>query len=79
MPIMCGGGSFGLFVQALQSALNTFLHLITMFSAYNWFTAEKERVSGLFMSQRKVGKRREAEKSIFQPHEERLVRRICGH
>jgi hypothetical protein len=45
--------------------LNTFLHLITMFSACNWFPAEKERVSGLFMSQRKVGKRREAENQFF--------------
>ena len=59
--------------------LKTSLHLITSFSAYDWFTAEKERASGLFMSQRKVGKRWVIDLSIFQPHEERLVRRICGH
>ena len=34
--------------------LNTFLHLITSLPAYDWFTAEKERVGGLVMSQRKV-------------------------
>ena len=52
--------------------LNTFLHLITSFSAYNWFTAEKERVSGLVMSQRKVGKRKVRDLSKFQPHVEQF-------
>ena len=52
--------------------LNTFLHLITIFSAYNWLTAEKKRVSGLVMSQRKVGKRKVRELSELQPYEEQF-------
>ena len=52
--------------------LNTFLHLITMFSACNWSTAEKERASGLFMSQRKVGKRKVRDLSECQPYEEQF-------
>ena len=46
-----------IFNRLYSLLLNTLFHLITSFSAYNWYTAEKERVSGLVMSKKEVGKR----------------------
>ena len=68
-----------IFNRLYSLPLNTFLHLITMFSAYNLFTAEKERSSGLVTSQRKVANRKVRDLSNFHPHAEQLFRRICGH
>ena len=67
------------FLQALQSALKHFPPSDHNFSAYNLFTAEKERSSGLVTSQRKVANRKVRDLSNFHPHAEQLARRICGH
>ena len=79
MPIMCEVGSFGLFLQALQSAFKHFPPSDYNFLGLQLVCCRKEWSSGLVTSQRKVENRKVRHLSNSHPHAEQLVRRICGH
>jgi hypothetical protein len=79
--VVGGAGGFDLFLQALQSAFKPPSSIWSQFYRPAIGILQKKKGSVVWSCQKgkQVGKPRVVNSSTSRPHEERLVRRICGY